>query len=120
MELNDFIRETLVQIASGIEGAQEELKQKDSEAIINTNITIIEDGMLATGGVRKSVEYIEFDVAVLVSDQVGKKVGAGITVASVFKVGASGESTTSHGSESRIKFKIPMTYPMHKYEQPSD
>ena len=64
MDLKDFIRETLIEISTGIEEAQRDLKEKGSDAIINTNITKTDDNILVTGGRRKTVEYIEFDVAV--------------------------------------------------------
>lgn len=116
MDLKDFITETLVQIASGIEDAQVKLKEQDSQAIINTNMTQTGDGNLVTGGRRVPVEIVEFDVAILANEGTETNAGIGLTVASLLNLKAGGQSNQSQGSESRIKFKIPMSYPMHKYE----
>ena len=116
MELKDFVTETLVQIAEGIDGAQKRLQEKNSEAIINTNMTETEKGHLVTGGRNKAVEMVEFDVAILANEGTSTKAGVGLTVASLLKLDAGGQSKQSKGTESRIKFKVPMSYPMHKYQ----
>jgi hypothetical protein len=115
MELKQFVTETLVQISEGIVEAQKQLKDKGSEAIINTNMTETDVGHLVTGGLRRPVEYVEFDVAILANEGTETNAGIGLTVASLFKLDAGGKSNESAGSESRIKFKVPMSYPMHKY-----
>lgn len=115
MELKEFITETLVQICAGIEAAQKQLKDSGSEAIINTNMTVDSAGHLVTGGRRRPVEFVEFDVAILASEGTETKGGVGLTVASLLKLDAGGKSTETAGRESRIKFKVPMSYPMHKY-----
>jgi hypothetical protein len=116
MDLKEFIAETLVQIADGIEQAQGTLKENKSGAIINTNMTETDSGRLVTGGRCKAVEMVEFDVAILANEGTATKAGIGLTVASIIKLNASGESKQSTGTESRIKFKVPMSYPMHKSE----
>lgn len=115
MDLKDFVAETLVQIAEGIEQAQTELQSKKSGAIINTNMTETDTGQLVTGGRRKAVEMVEFDVAILANEGTATKAGIGLSVASFVKLDAGGESKQSSGTESRIKFKIPMSYPMHQF-----
>jgi len=116
MDLSKFISTTLVQIATGIEAAQSELKEKELDAIVNTNITKNQSGDLVTGGKRRSVEIVEFDVAVLVNEGTETNAGVGLKVASLLSLEAGGKSNNTNGSESRIKFKIPMSYPMHKYD----
>lgn len=115
MELKQFITETLVQISAGIEAAQKQLKDDGSEAVINTNMTLTNDAHLVTGGRRRPVEFVEFDVAILANEGTETKAGIGLTVASLLKLDAGGKSTENAGRESRIKFKVPMSYPMHKY-----
>jgi hypothetical protein len=117
MELKEFITETLVQIAEGIEEAQAKLQDKNSEAIINTSMTETDSGQLVTGGRRKAVEMVEFDVAILANQGTATNAGVGLTVASLLKLEAGGKSNESKGTESRIKFKVPMSYPMHKYQK---
>ena len=116
MELKQFITETLVQISDGIQEAQKQLKERGSEAIVNTNMTETDVGHLVTGGRRRPVEHVEFDVAILANEGTETKAGVGITVASLLKLDAGGKSSQTSGRESRIKFKVPISYPMHKYE----
>ncbi len=115
MELKQFVTETLVQISEGIQDAQKQLKERGSEAIINTNMTKTDAEHLVTGGRRRPVEYVEFDVAILANEGTETKAGIGLTVASLFNLDAGGKSNQTAGRESRIKFKVPMSYPMHKY-----
>jgi len=116
VELKQFITETLVQISDGIQEAQKQLKERGSEAIVNTNMTETDVGHLVTGGRRRPVEHVEFDVAILANEGTETKAGVGITVASLLKLDAGGKSSQTSGRESRIKFKVPISYPMHKYE----
>ena len=116
MELREFITETLTQISDGIEDAQKRLKARGSDAIINTNMTEIGTGQVVTGGRRRPVEMVDFDVAILANEGTEKRAGAGLTVASLLKFDAGAKTNQSAGSESRIKFRIPMTYPMHKWD----
>ena len=110
MELNEFVTETLMQIAKGIEDAQKRLKENGSEAIINTSMTETDVGHTVTGGRRRPVEFVEFDVAILANEGTETKAGVSLTVASLLKLDAGGRSNQSSGSE----FKVPMSYPMHK------
>ena len=121
MELKQFVTETLVQISDGVQEAQKQLKERGSETIVNTNMTKTDMGHLVTGGRRRPVEYVEFDVAILANEGTETKAGVGLTVASLLKLDAGGKSTQTAGRESRIKFKVPISYPMHKYENgPTD
>ena len=115
MDLKQFICETLVQISEGIAAAQQQLHDAGSGAVVNTNMTKTEDGHLVTGGRRRPVEFVDFDVAILANEGTETKAGIGLTVASLFKLDAGGKSIESAGRESRIKFRVPMSYPMHKY-----
>jgi hypothetical protein len=56
-------------------------------------------------------------VAVLANEGSETKAGIGLTVASFLNLDASGKSNQTAGRESRIKFKVPMSYPMHKYDE---
>lgn len=120
MDLKQFVSETLVQISDGIEAAQKQLRESGSEAVINTNMTKTDSDHLVTGGRRRHVEFVEFDVAILANEGTETKAGIGLTVASLLKLDAGGKSTESAGRESRIKFKVPMSYPMHKYPQATE
>jgi len=118
MNLKQFISETLVQIAKGIEEANTQLK--DSKAKINPP-------GIATGGqhdsavygflaedepdkFRKVVESIDFDVAVYAVEGTETKGGIGIMVGTI-GLGSHGKSESGKSSESRIKFRVPMVLP---------
>ena len=117
MELQDFITNTIVQIAQGIEGAK--LQLEDSEAIVNPRH--VSDtgngdspiyGYLNTNeNFYKAVQKIEFDVAVTAEQGKETKGGIGIQVGSI-GLGAQGKSESGSSSISRIQFTIPMVFPM--------
>lgn len=117
MELRQFVTEALLQIAGGIEDAQTKLQEAGSGARINTSVTKDDSGHLVTGGRRNSVEFVEFDVAILANSDTATNAGIGLTVASLLSLGASGRSNQSQGTESRIKFKIPVAFPKHRYPE---
>jgi|SRR5690606_34602306 hypothetical protein len=115
MELKQFVTEALLQISGGIEDAQTKLREAGSGTRINTSITKDDSGNLVTGGRRDSVEFVEFDVAILANSGTETKAGVGLTVASLLSLSAGGKSNQSQGTESRIKFKIPVAFPKHQY-----
>ena len=88
MELQDFIKNTLVQIARGIESAATELK--GSKAIVNprnVGTSSVQDehiyGYLNTNKkFYKVVQKIDFDVAVTAEKSKETKGGMGISVGS--------------------------------------
>ncbi|WP_028486520.1 hypothetical protein [Thiomicrorhabdus chilensis] len=119
MELKEFITESLVQIAEGIDEANSKLGS--SEAFVNPNaVQAYSKEAKAYGRVSENykedlplVELIEFDVAIQAES--GEKTGGGLKI-SIASIGldANGSTTDSHSSESRIKFNIPMVYPHGK------
>ncbi|MCV6610650.1 MAG: hypothetical protein OIF55_07780 [Amphritea sp.] len=118
MNLEEFIKESLVQISNGITGANEELK--DTGALINPlHIQVNSDSSQAfarTGQSRKAhensrvVEKVEFDIAVSAEKGEGASAGLKLTVASI-GVEAGGNTGKSSRSESRIQFSIPVVFP---------
>lgn len=123
MDLKSFVAETLVQIAQGIDEANEKLA--DSQAIVNPRYVIghgeIKDatvyGYLVEGNernnYRQAVHAVEFDVAVFATEGKEAKGGIGIVVGSI-GLGTQGKSDTSSSSNSRIRFTIPMLFPAKK------
>jgi hypothetical protein len=117
MNLQDFIKETLVQIARGIEGAAAELQ--GSKAIVNprnvqtrTDVDTDVYGFLDTHEkFYKAVQKVEFDVAVTASTGTATKGGIGIMVGTI-GLGSQGKSESQDSSISRIKFLVPMVFPM--------
>lgn len=118
MDLKEFIKESIVQIAQGIEEANKELEE--SPAMVNPmHVVANSDSAQAYARTKKPshdnpgiriVEKVEFDVAVVAETGEGGKVGAKLSIASI-GIGAQGETKSMNKSESRIKFSIPMVYP---------
>lgn len=118
MDLQEFVTQSLVQIAKGIEKANEELR--DSGAMINplhiTANTGSAQTYARTGQPNKVhpdsriVEKVEFDVAVVAEAGEQTQAGLKIAVASI-GIGAGGQSDKTNKSESRIRFAIPVVLP---------
>ncbi|UTS74897.1 hypothetical protein NMB96_08945 [Xanthomonas hortorum] len=115
MELKEFVTEALLQISGGIEDAQRKLQEGGSTTRINTSMTKDDTGNLVTGGRLHAIEYVDFDVAILANSGTETKAGIGLTVASLLNLSAGGNSTESKGMESRIKFRVPVAFPKHRY-----
>jgi len=110
MDLRHFIKETLVQIAQGIEDAGTALES--SSAIVNPrNVSgstgtsdakvygyLIEE---KENRMRQAVQSIHFDVAVSVAQGTETKGGIGLMVGAV-ALGSQGKSDASNTSQSRI------------------
>ena len=119
MNLEDFIAQSLSQIAKGIEKANDELS--DSKAIVSPkNITGVLKNHPSTYGTLKLsndewsvVQNIEFDVAVTASQGSEAKAGAGISVGAI-TLGATGKEDNKNTSVSRMRFSIPMLLPLHE------
>jgi hypothetical protein len=112
MNLQDFVAESLRQIIRGVKAVQEEARQ--DKAWVNPPI-VWPDDVRSTRlrNLRNSslVHEIEFDVAVTVSQEDGKKGGAGLVIGPVV-LGAQGQSASTSESVSRVKFSVPVSYPM--------
>ena len=121
MELKDFIKETLMQIAIGMQEADEEVS-KNGGAVNPSNVVANEAGEGPYGYLveahekdkyRRHIECVDFDVVLTAVEGKETKGGLGICVGAI-GVGSSGKSDKSSGTESRIQFKIPMLYPLSK------
>jgi hypothetical protein len=111
VELKEFVTETLTQIIDGVKAAQEHAK--------GVGAAVSPKGLYAPKAGEKSwyagqnatpVHMIEFDVAVSASSDDKAKGGAGLFVGPV-ALGAQGETGTSSGTVSRIRFNVPMILP---------
>lgn len=90
MELKEFIKQTVMQIADGItEGYNYVVQRKLGRGIYDEYYT-----------------KIQFDVAVVSDEQEKTGMGGKISVASIFKAGADVEAIQKNTNHSRIKFEI--------------
>lgn len=110
MDLETFVKESIVQILRGVREAQKEAKNLDGAEIRSKVSSRFNKGE-GRSDVTIQADAINFDVAVTTSKDRGMKGKAGITVYSVFEVGA--EGAVQHGTEtvSRVRFVVPVVYP---------
>jgi hypothetical protein len=113
MNIEDFVKAALVQITQGIVKAQKQLGS--SGALINPLME--SPNAVGTPGPEQGVKlgefinFIEFDLAVTSSEGTETKGGLSVTGWTVVKADAGGSSQRKQGTESRIKFKIPVGFP---------
>jgi len=117
MDLKDFVKHTILDIAAGIQEANEEAASKNIDLKANPKpIYFRSEGNVeympstTARDDTKQVEMIKFDVAVTSTGTITGEAGAGINVAG-FKVGGSGEVKDENENVSRIKFEIPVLLP---------
>ena len=113
MNIEDFVSETLVQITKGVVKAQRELES--TGALVNPTMRfVIKEHSIGEAAMRggEVVGMVEFDVAVRATEGKETKGGIGV-VAGAITLGSAGKSDSSSGSESRIKFGVPLLLPVH-------
>ena len=110
MELQTFIKETLVQIANGLIEAQNELKEKD----FYINPMAFNDKDLAKSGYEnkfRKFQTIKIKTLVTVNDDTTKEAGAGAKL-SIFKAGVGIEESKSNSSATELEFEVPVSFPV--------
>lgn len=98
MELDEFVKNTLLSVRNGIRNANKELL--DLKLIENVG-----DGFALDNHDGKVEGFISFDVAVTVSGKKLKEGGGGIRIAAI-SLGGKISKDTMHEHVSRIKFHI--------------
>lgn len=115
MSVQEFVHDTLTQIVRAVVSANIEIK--DTGAEISPPIKTEWQAMAQAGREISHrglpMREIEFDIAVTVSDGVEAEASGGVAV-SVVKFSAGGGAKRSNQRESRVKFAIPMTFPILK------
>lgn len=114
MELKDFIKNTLLDIAAAMKETNED---KTTNMIVNpstmfkaeSNAPYTTNSVADKNGLRY-IQKIQFDVAVTSSGAIQGKAGAGINVVGV-QIGGGGEVKDEHSNVSHIKFEIPVALP---------
>ena len=101
MQLDDFVRTTLVQIARGVHDAQQAVGELGGIVNPATLHASKESGAyFSTVNDMHHVFLVDFDVAVEVVESTGKSAEAGLSVATVVKLGAGGKAASSNSSSS--------------------
>lgn len=112
MDLKDFVSETLIQIITGITEAQR--STQNSGAVINPRLVgdwregVKHGLLLAASG--KSASVVEFDVAVAVKEEAGKRGGVGV-LAGPIAFGGQGQTTSENSLSSRIRYCVTVELP---------
>lgn len=109
VELKDFVRETLLEIAEGVKLAGEGAAKIGAEICPNradmygatTSLLYTDVGI---------VEFVSFDVAVTVNKETEAQATAGILIAAV-GLGGRTKLERQHASVSRIQFRVPVALP---------
>ena len=108
MELNEFVKQALVQVIEGVRDAQAvEGKEFVNPRIINP---------APSGRIREKVNGqlvhdVSFDVAITTEDSSGSKAGGKISVLGL-NAGADIDENLLSRTVSRIKFTVPIAYPL--------
>ena len=114
MELKDFVKETLTQIAAGIDESLETVRESggyvNPATTINSSVT--DSSHFSSMKFGRNVFLIDFDVAVTVEEETGTNAEAKLKVASLLSLGAGGESGNRSSATNRISFKIPLALPV--------
>ena len=114
MDLKEFVKEALSQVAAGVEEAQADVLDRggfvnpahrpDSRSSNEAHFGVLENG--------QNIFLVDFDVSVTVAEETGKSGGAKLQVASFVKLGGDVDANTSSTATNRISFKVPMALPV--------
>ena len=110
MELQEFIKTTLVQITNGIIDAQKELE--GSGCLINPEGFGREAEQIKRGYENRyrSIQKVRMNVVLSVSESEGSK--SGIGVAKFIKAGIDNEENTSTNKYTSVDFEVPIAFPI--------
>lgn len=101
MNLQDFVKSSIVEIIRGIDAAISETSHEGSRAVINP---------APSESQHADPNEITFDVAVTVQEDATKGGGASINIFST-KIGVGGDKATSNTAVSRLSFTVPVAWP---------
>lgn len=114
--VRDFVAKTLEQVIGGVKDAQERARELggavNPKALVEPRGQDVDELKWAyLGGAHSRIREIEFEIELTASD--ASSVGGGIAVA---VVGLGGSKRGESGSAGRIRFKVPVAFPV----QPSN
>jgi hypothetical protein len=114
MELKEFVKETLTQIAAGVEESIASVRESGGYVNPATRINSknTDNSHFASMGHGRNVFLVDFDVNVTVVEETGTNAEAKLKVASLLSLGAGGESGNKSSATNRISFKVPLALPV--------
>jgi hypothetical protein len=98
MELDEFVRTTLIEIMKGVKSAQQQWAEMVGGGVINPSF----------GKLSKLVQEVKFDVAVTVGSKTETGGGGGIKVWSIADASGKMNRSTENSTVSRIAFSVPI------------
>lgn len=111
MDLQQFVRETLTEIALGVNAAQDQAEIEVSGARINpAGVTLgaTPDGYLGSLSSGWPVFVVDFDLAVTVSGNGPGEAASKVKVVGQYTSKVTGTKKSARDSTSRIKFRVPL------------
>lgn len=111
MDIQEFIKETIKQIALGTYEANKEIEQygallpDTSCALSHENLQYFEED-----GAKRIITEVKFDIAVTVVQNEDSSTGGGIKVCGL-NLGADNSASNSNQTSSRVQFKLNLVLP---------
>jgi hypothetical protein len=111
MELRDFVAESIKQIVDGVNEAKHYAAEKGGTVNPERQIHNSNNAQSRTNAkTGASIETIEFDVAVTVTEGTQTKGSIGIFMGAV-GLGSQGQSNAANSSITRLRFSVPISLP---------
>jgi hypothetical protein len=109
MELSEFVRETIIQIITGI------LEAQSSTVVASSSAAIAPAGQ-GIADMTSLNRDVEFDVVVSAREGTATKGGVGVFVGPV-ALGSHGQSQQSSDVVNRVKFSVPIYLPAQRIKR---
>ncbi len=106
MDLNEFIKRTLIDIAKGIKESQEEGLKLG--AVINPQLSTRDSVKIKDG--YYTIQKIEFEIGLTVKEGLENKSGIGVAIGHI-DIGKNIKKEGNNTSVNNIKFTVPMILP---------
>jgi hypothetical protein len=111
MDLKDFVKESIVQIATGVKESQEAVREVGGYTCPAVRLRPRGDSHLTHLPDGRNIFLVDFDVALTVSESTDADVGAKLKVASIVDIGGGVGTTTGTTATSRVTFQVPLALP---------
>ena len=109
MDIQEFVRESLLQIAEGVAAAKTAKPSIAPVIAWNKEQTLPESPLIGNTG-RELFFLVEFDLAVTATAGTAAGGSAGISVAGWLSAGGKKESSSETTSTNRIRFSVPISF----------
>lgn len=115
MDLDEFVKQTLVHISRGVKESQEEVRSLggfSNPAVYASSSAAAQGTHFGDAGNGHSVLLIDFDVAVSATDAAEGGGKGKISVVKMFSAEAGAKLSSVNETTSRIQFKVPLALPL--------